>query len=259
MKNKVNYFPVFERVIGVSCDLNLDEWEEKDASWRSLAKQEFSREETITNWNFTVDQKKDSPPESIAEVETKFRLWKDRSGVPVWCMQSRKDGFYINLHREAGNLHDYEELLEMFNQWVGRWVEHFNPKSIKKVALHYVNILNEETVPGFFNAEGALEIERIATLSGYNATFPYQTSPYNIDISYAISGSDFHSILRHNLSIQETKSISARMDLSCLTGLNQMNLKVDQITDAMTCSHNILQQAFDEFFTKEAQRAFKKP
>ena len=59
-----------------------------------------------------------------------------------WSIRCPRESLIINMESKPGTPSQYNDLRSRFSSWLSRWVQHFKVEDLRRVNLHYVNLLN---------------------------------------------------------------------------------------------------------------------
>src|SRR5262249_37797753 len=90
-------------------------------------------------------------------------FWQQAATTGVAGMQLWPDRVSFNIIGNRENARSYEELDSLWKQWLPVWASHFNVAEFNGVALEYVNLLSEDTLPTFVQ-DATLRIGDVLTI-----------------------------------------------------------------------------------------------
>ena len=67
----------------------------------------------------------------------------------------------MNMHSDTEDLRVYEDLRGALENWLPRWVTHFEVRRFARLQMGYVNIITAEKMPLFSPRAGYIDIDRI--------------------------------------------------------------------------------------------------
>jgi hypothetical protein len=161
--------PVVERVASVYANVSEELFEERFDDWKALVEADYPVYEPLKEWLILVEEKEGIPLLDTAHPELRV--------TPRFSQKPSKDGFDWSVRCPVGqltmNMHSgsweganrrYQHLRNEYGKWLPRWMEHFEVKELTSLNLHYVNLLNHETVPEFFSPDGGLLLNKLLTM-----------------------------------------------------------------------------------------------
>ena len=125
---------------------------------------EFPVYEPITEWKLHLEQ---SGGQTVVDP-TKGQLIiiprcskKKQSEGFDWSIRTPQEAFIMNMHSDTEDLRVYEDLRGALENWLPRWVTHFEVRRFARLQMGYVNIITAEKMPLFSPRAGYIDIDRI--------------------------------------------------------------------------------------------------
>src|SRR5260221_8468445 len=156
--------PVVERVARLFAQVPEEIYVSRMESWRAMVELEFPVYEPISEWKVTFQQKGTQavvdPTRGELVIVPRFSKRTAAKGFD-WSIRCPKDGLIVNMHSNPREPRRFLDLKTEFAKWLPLWVAHFKVEHLNQIQLHYVNVLNRESVAGFMSPFQTLEADRI--------------------------------------------------------------------------------------------------
>ena len=159
--------PVIERVATVWGKVDQEMYESRFEEWRQQVEAEFPFYEPLQEWTLNITEKEGIPLWDTMHPELKItprfskKLKKDDFDWSIRCPAGQ---FTVNMHSSLEQPRRYTELQRSFSEWLPRWISHFGVKEFSLVQLVYINTLNSETLPSFYDAANRLLLDQVLTV-----------------------------------------------------------------------------------------------
>lgn len=255
--------PVIERVLGALVNVDANVLVKQMDKWREIVKKDFSREEITTDWKINIEEVNGFPllGKTHSIMRLFYRHWRDSSTKqPVACLQSRPDGFFVNMRREPNDHHSFEEVFELFTKWLPIWSDCFEAQTVDGTILHYVNELSERITPQFISDGKSLMIGRaLGVFSNFGDHFPNLIPPYDCKATMKIPHAPQTTISLHSKGLSKQNDATPVVHVEIIVKTLEPK-RINQLQDLLVgCRgmHDILIDGFHNFFTKEALSSFK--
>lgn len=255
--------PIIERVVTCIADVSEESFYGKFDAWKDLVHAEFPEYDPIKEWSLNVGMKEGVPvfTESMPEVRITHRFWKKNAkGKRFMSMRLLPNQLTLNLHREEGNPHAFEDLFAEFQRWLPQWFGHFGATGASAVQLDYINLLSGATTPSFMDQYGALQIGSILKQFGsvpgrFQAIIP----PYDCQLGLLIDAARRARFTMRVLAIMTApnQGTAVRVDFQAAVDRDSPSLTVPQVFTEADFLHTVMVQQFEALFTDAAKKTFE--
>ncbi|HXT41689.1 MAG TPA: TIGR04255 family protein [Candidatus Angelobacter sp.] len=252
--------PIVERAFSVGVQIDEELFHRRIEEWKDLLQKSFPEMETITEWQIKVTQKDGMPSfdQNHQRMSLKHRFWKGGQsnrdkGIQVW-----RDRVAFNLVGGPANPRHYEELEEFSHDWLPRWADHFEVKTLRGITLEYVNFISFQTVPKFAS-ENKIDLKNILNFFS-NLPGPGKTliPPYNFEINLGITETPPMRFSAHlqNIESQPGSTLALRLDFKATTEGLGRKISLDEVKNELRLAHDLILQEFEAYFTVQARDSF---
>jgi len=256
--------PVVERVASVYAEVAEELFEDRFDDWRAFVEADYPLYEPLKEWLILVEEKDEIPLLDTARPELRitqrFSKKPSREGFD-WSIRCPAGQLTMNMHSKTceGQIRRYHHLREEYEKWLPKWMEHFGAKELKKVNLHYVNILNRETVPGFFSPDGGLLLNKLLTMF---STVPGEheciVQPYGCQVAVKLRDREESTFLIEVASMPgHGHDVAVKVDFVVQTPLSATECDPRSVLALLDWEHEHIVKRFEVVFTPEARASFK--
>ena len=271
MANRTPFYrrpPVIERVLSVYTDMTDEIFESRFEDWRALVEPEYPVYEPLKEWLILVkDREGDKGLPLFDTMQPELRI------TPRFSKKSSKEGFdwsircpsgqfTINMHSrpEQGSARRYGNLRSEFSRWLPKWIETFSVTSTSKITIHYVNLVNRDTVPLFITKKGELLLDQVLTVfSQIPGKHECLVPPFDCKVTVRLQG-DNSSLLRlivHDWSSDPRLGVAVRVDFVVEIGAPKVGASVEGIVALLDWCHERIVERFEVVFTDKAKKTFE--
>ena len=256
--------PVVERVLSIVGDIKTETFYSQFESWRTLVTETFPEYDPIKEWMIKIEQNKEGMPllgQGLPEVKITHRFWRrNELGKRFLSMRILPDKMTLNLHREEGRPHTYEELRHEVEQWFPRWYNHFGLTGCSTVQLHYVNILSPQVTPQLTDREGSVLVGKaLKVFSGVPTRHHGIIPPYDCQMGLSIDPKRdcaFHLRVR-GLLASSAQGSAVRVDFVAHIDKGIGGLSLSSVVVEADFLHQVMVEHFEAIFTDEAKQGFE--
>ena len=256
--------PVVERVIGAFCAPDPDLLTTRMEDWTLRIKALYPEVETVTNVTIQIDDKDGVP--QLGAIKPTIQLWHlhwrlNKAGEKCACIQTRPDGFFVNIRRDSDGIHTFGEIFGEFQHWLPQWQETFSVSHFHGCQLHYVNELSEVVTPQFVSEDKSLLIgNAIRVFSSFVAPGPFGTLvlPYECQATLQLEGlpgATMHLHTKANKN-EEGKPPVIIVEIRVQSRSSDQRIGLPNLIDQCKVYHDALLGGFRSVFTEEALKSF---
>jgi uncharacterized protein (TIGR04255 family) len=211
--------------------------------------------EPATEWLINMvppDKREIDPINAELKIIPRFSKKTMAEGFD-WSVRSPRDALTINMHSKPRDLRSYVHLRKEFTAWLPLWMEHFSVEKINRVNLHYVNLLNSETLPTFIASSGVLPVDKV-----FKIFFPIPGSfkelipPLQCQVTLK---ADVQTTLQILMVGIIGKQPAIRFDLVAARQFKAES-DIEQIMVELDRAHHYIIDSFESFLTDEAKQSF---
>jgi hypothetical protein len=141
--------PVVERVLTVASEMSEEIYLSRLDSWEQIVQAEFPIGESVSEWTVKMDPKNIQRvlDPSLSELKIVPRFSKQPSSKGFdWSLRFPRGQLTVNMHSNPKSPRRFQDLTAEFQKWLPQWMQHFEVDYLQTIALHYVNVLNRESV-----------------------------------------------------------------------------------------------------------------
>lgn len=255
--------PVVERVATLRAEMTEEEFEARYDDWRDLVQADFPVDESLKEWLLLVEEKEGIPLLSSARPELRitprFSLKPSKEQFD-WSIRCPVGQFTMNMHSKPGQRagRRYQNLRADYEKWLRRWLEHFQVRKLESLSLHYVNVLNRETVPDFYMGN-QFHLDRVVSVftqvpGDHECLIPPYYSMANVKLR-----DHENSILRIELETcgKPGGEPAVKLDLVVTTVFDESAWSPEGILGLLDWQHERILERFEAVFTPEARKSFQ--
>ncbi len=251
--------PIIERTIGVYHKIPPQEFERRLPSWIEKTNAEFPVPGHLAEWLIDIEERNGVP--LIKSLVPKARIihlfWRKHSDRRhVHGMRLRPDRLVFHLFREEGNPHRFEELFLEMQRWLPLWADHFGVAQLDGVSVEYVNVLDGNITPQFFDSNGGLRIaEALTIFSNFPSPCRKFTAPLDSRVRLVV---DEQKPVYFDVRIRgDDRSTNAvRIDFVVRIFPTTKRLTCSEALEELKVGHRIMLEQFACFFTEKAKISF---
>jgi len=253
--------PVIERAAAVFVSVDEDTYETNFPAWRKLVEEEFPVYEPVTEWLINFEPKEGKatidPLKTELRITPRFSKRKMIEGFE-WSIRCPRESLIINMESKPGTPSQYNDLRSRFSSWLSRWVQHFKVEDLRRVNLHYVNLLNPQTIPELLTPQPGIPLDKILNVFvGFPGRHRAMIPPLNCQVTFQLEDREdavVQIILASAPNFQPQPAV--RLDLVVETSITKTN-SVDEILDTLDWCHERIIEHFEAVFTDAAKQNFK--
>jgi hypothetical protein len=219
---------------------------------------EFPVYEPISEWKVTFEQKGTQavvdPTRGELVIVPRFSKRTAAQGFD-WSIRCPKDGLIVNMHSNPQEPRVFLDLKTEFAKWLRIWTAHFDVEHRQQIQLHYVNVLNRESVAGFMSTSRTIEAGRILKIfvdipGIHKALAP----PINCLVNLALDAEQPAALGIHLFNGPDPQP-SLRLDLVAQIVLPPQ-ASIEDVLNWLNWCHDRILERFDAVFTDEAKKSF---
>jgi hypothetical protein len=259
--------PVIERalVVHLPHPVPEEQFQVKADEWRAALIEDFPHLETMTEWTLRVIEKQGIPVLDTANQTMTLRqtFWqvgpaqKKKQGMQLW-----QDKISFNVLGEIGDPREFEELRSLVKQWLSKWVQDFDIKSMSGVTLQYVNLLSKRTLPTFMEGNKLKIGEAIRLFGGIPVQRELLLPPFDFQVNLRVDDVQPPAQLSaHCISVEAPKEDGPTMHLRFTATTNlgppARVVPLDNLDAEAEVVHNLIIQSFQAYFTDAAKNSFQ--
>lgn len=256
--------PVIERVASVYADVSEETFEERFDEWREIVVAEYPVYEPLKEWLILVEDKEGIPMLNTARPELRitprFSRKSSWDGFD-WSIRCPPGQFTMNMHSQPGKGAErrYPHLRDEFGKWLPRWLDHFSISNLRHLSVHYVNHLNQATVPDFFTDPEHLLLEDLlsvfTTIPGEHESI---IPPYRCTANLKLPDHPDSTLRIEVGSITEgAKLPGVKVDLVVRAGLKDEPASAPGLLKLLDWAHERIIERFEAVFTERAKSSFQ--
>lgn len=255
--------PVVERVATLRVEMTEEDFEAKYDDWREIVQAEFPVDESLKEWLILVEEKEGIPLLNSARPELRitprFSL-KPSTEHFDWSIRCPVGQFTMNMHSRSGHSSErrYQNLSASYEKWLRLWLSHFHVQKLQSLSLHYVNILNRETVPDFYQGNQFLLDRVVSVFTKIPGEHEYLVPPYSSKVNVKLRDRE-DSILRIELETcgKPGDDPAVKLDLVVESAIAEGPWSADGILELLDWQHDRILDRFEAVFTPEAKKCFQ--
>jgi uncharacterized protein (TIGR04255 family) len=249
--------PIIERLVSVRARVKQEVFDAGFDEWREWVENEFPVYEPLKRWKLNLKETNGIPTEIAPELQLTPRFSEKSSKKGFgWSIRCPSDQFTMNMHSSHHENRSFSDLRARFPTWLEKWVEHFQVTDFVGLTVHYVNILDQTTVPAFFDEHG-LDITKVLNIffqiPGGNEEF---TSPLNCKVTIKLLGEPGGELTIHAMDRQNVAEPSLILNLIVTTPLKERQ-NIDEIMELVDWCHDRIVERFEVILTDEAKKSFE--
>lgn len=230
-------------------------------SWREQVEKEFPHYEPAKQWLILVTEKDGVPLYDSFQPELRIThrfSRKSEGGRRELAMTCPQDALALHLFTKPGSVHGYGELAAECRKWLPRWSQHFAAEWVKKLQLHYMNVLSPETVRPFILENRSLQLQRILTTF---ATVPGPSEglipPYDCTVTVQLQENPSMTLAYKvvgNLAAKSQPNVQVEfiVDVVC----EDRGVELETAAHLLDVAHARIIERFELVFTEEAKEYF---
>lgn len=253
--------PVVERVASIYAEIPEEIFEERFDEWREFVEAEYPVYEPLKEWIILVEEKEGIPMLSSARPELRithrFSKKTSKEGFD-WSIRCPAGQFTMNMHSKPGKGDErrYSHLRSEFQRWLPKWIKHFSVSDLKRVTVHYVNYLTNETVPSFYSDPSHLEVEELLSVftkipGEHESIIP----PYQCTANLVLPGRS-NATLRIEVGSIPSGAPGLKLDLVAQVGLKGESADPYRLLELIDWAHARIIDRFEAIFTEKAKKSF---
>jgi len=259
--------PVIERALVVHLPDPIPEerFQIKADEWRAALVEDFPHFETVTEWTLRVVEKQGIPVLDTANQMMTLRqtFWqlgpqqKKKQGMQLW-----QDKISFNILGDIADPREFEELQSLVKQWLSKWVQDFDVKTMSGVTLQYVNLLSKRTLPAFLDGDKLKIGEAVRLFGGIPVKRELLLPPFDFQVNLSVDDvAPPARVSAHCVSVEAPQEDGPAMHLrfTATTHLEQVARAVplDHLDAETELVHRLIIQSFQAYFTDAAKASFK--
>lgn len=255
--------PVIERVASLYADVPEEVFEARFDDWKALVEAEYPVYEPLKEWLILVEEKEGIPLLNTAQPELRitprFSRKPSKEGFD-WSIRCPAGQFTMNMHSKPGQGGErrYDHLRREYEHWLPLWLDHFEVKKMTKLTVHYVNVLNKETVPEFFTDPSHLLLEKVLSVF---TTIPGEHEciipPYRCKANVQLRDRPNSSLLIDlNGGTGVDKGPALKLDFVVQTDISQEEVSPEKLLALLDWGHDHIIRRFEVVFTPAAKQSF---
>lgn len=256
--------PVVERVASVYAEVSEELFEERFDDWKALVEAEYPVYEPLKEWLILVEEKEGIPLLDSARPELhitpRFSRKPSKEGYD-WSIRCPVGQLTMNMHSKTcdGANRRFQHLRIEYEKWLPRWIEHFGVKEFKSMTLHYVNLLNHETVPKFFSPGGGLLLNKLLTMfSSVPGEHECIVQPYDCRVTVKLRDrEDSTCLIQVSSMTGREHDVAVKVDFVVQTPLTAAESDPRSVLDLLDWEHEHILNRFEAVFTPEVKASFK--
>ncbi len=256
--------PVVERVISVYAEVPEELFEERFDDWKTLVEAEYPVYEPLKEWLILVEEKEGIPLLDTARPELRitprFSRKPSKNGFD-WSVRCAAGQLTMNMHSGSGDGENrrYQHLRNEYEKWLPKWIEHFGVKKLTCLNLHYVNLLNHDTVPDFFSPDGGLLLNKLLTMfSSVPGEHECIIQPYDCKVAVKLRDRPDSTCLIQVSSMSELEhDVAVKVDFVVQTPLSLAETDARSVLALLDWEHEHILNRFEAVFTPEVKASFK--
>ncbi|MCB1062574.1 MAG: hypothetical protein KDN20_06605 [Verrucomicrobiae bacterium] len=269
--------PIYERVAVFKVDLPEEKFEIFRDSWLELVSEDFPDYKPEPLWTFSVESNDSGIPRlRNSRPELQIKHWsrktlengKGRNVIRVRPNDEGDSGFLsINLIGSTKDRRKYDQLRDLAEKWLPRFIAHFEIDDLEGVGLHYVNRIRSDWTPEFASIEKGVDIGRVIVLFG---SIPVQSesliAPFDCNVGLMIDSSVPCSAKIRVLAEEpvydektghQKLSIGVKVDIIVSRFSKERKLDAKDAISDMDAAHSVVLEVFEGIFSEEAKEVFR--
>lgn len=254
--------PVVERVLSYGVAIPEELFERRLDAWKSQVNQSLPELETVTDWEINLTQKDGMPifDTTTQRVTLRHRFWKGDAqhrdkGIQVW-----RDRVAFNLLRNSEDPRHFEELEAFAKEWLPRWAEIFEVKTVRGVTLEYVNLISPQTVPRFVDSsKTGIRLGEILPLCGSVPLQGVLVPPFRFEHNVLVTPELPLRLCTKldGLPPQGNQPIHLRLLFTASTETHQRTASFSEVAGEVSATHALILEAFEKYFSDAAKLSFE--
>jgi hypothetical protein len=260
--------PVIERVLSVYAEMSDETFESRFEDWRALVIPEYPIYEPLKQWLISVKEK---DREGEGDLPLFDSIQPELRITPRFSKKTSKEGFdwslrcpisqlTVNMHSspDQGLTRRYANIRSEFARWLPLWIETFSVKSTSKITVHYVNIINQATVPKFVTQKGELLLSEILTAFSIPGEHEHIVPPFDCKVTVRLRG-EHNSLLRLTVSDwpDARPAPAVRLDFVVEVLDPKVGASVEGIMVLLDWCHQRIVERFEVVFSEKVKRTFE--
>lgn len=251
--------PVVERVLTVASEMSEEIYLSRLDSWEQIVQPEFPIREPVSEWTVKMDPKNIQRvlDPSLSELKIVPRFSKQPSSKGFdWSLRFPRGQLTVNMHSNPNSPRRFQDLSAEFQRWLPQWMQHFEVDYLQTIALHYVNVLNRESVQAFMTGPTIIAVDKILTIFVHiPGTQRSLIPPINCMVNMSLDSRQPANLAIHLLDGPDPQP-SLRLDLGVRVSLNPQT-PMEVVFEWLEWCHYRILERFDVVFTDEAKKSFE--
>ncbi len=261
--------PVVERAAAVFVHMDEDIYESKFQTWRQLVEKDLPVYEPLNEWLINIEQREGKattdPLKTELRITPRFSKKKMAEGFE-WGIRCPREALIVNMGSKPGSPSHYIDLRSSFALWFSRWTSHFEVQRLRRVNLHYVNVLNVQTVSRFMapgpqsvpQHPGFIQLDRIIKVF---VPLPIQKGalipPLSCQATVMLEGREDSALQIILAGIPNyPPQPTLRLDFITETAVAEGS-SLDEILKTLDWCHDHVIECFEAVFTDAAKESFE--
>lgn len=256
--------PIIERVASLYAEIDEEVFAAKSEEWNEMVLAEYPVNESIRHWVMKAKQEEDGLPDlssvrPLLQIIPRYSKKVAKEGFD-WSIRCPRGQFTINMHSDPdqGESRRFQTLRHEFEEWVPRWIDHFEVKSIDRLELNYVNALTRVTLPDFMSDDDVLYLGRVirpfADIPGEHLQI---VAPYSCEVNLLLKDK---STLRISIEDLISTRYGSGLQVNFVSSMSCPSEEIataSRILELLERAHGHIVERFEAVFTSEAKESFK--
>ncbi len=255
--------PVIERVMSVHAKMSEELFESRFEEWRTTVEQEYPVYEPLKQWLIQVEEKEGIPLFDTVEPELRItpRFSKKRGAEGFdWSVRCPSGQFTMNMHSSPvqGTERRYRNLRTEFSEWLPKWLNHFAVEAPNSVSMHYVNLINHQTLPAFTTGDRIFLDQILTAFAQIPGEHEALIQPYECKATLLLKGRE-KATLRIEVNDWSTAQhgVAVRLDFFVRAAIFEGERNSDALVNVLDWCHDRIIERFEVVFTEKARAAFQ--
>lgn len=255
--------PVIERVMSVHAEMSEELFESRFEEWRAIVEKEYPVYEPLKEWLIQVEEKEGIPLFDTVEPELRItpRFSKKRGSEGFdWSIRCPPGQFTMNMHSSPnqGSERRYRNLRAEFSEWLPKWLDHFSVISPKRVSMHYVNLINHQTLPKFMGEEHIFLDQILTVFAQIPGEHEALIQPYECQATLLLRGREKATL---RISVNDWSNarhgVAVRLDFFASAPIFEGEQNAEALVNVLDWCHDRIVDRFEVVFTPKAKETFE--